>query len=71
MAVATGIVIGLAAYLMTGLVFAIFFMAAGIGQVDPAAKGSPVGFRLLVLPGAAALWPLLLRRWMRMATGDS
>ncbi|MEZ5314228.1 MAG: hypothetical protein R2862_11585 [Thermoanaerobaculia bacterium] len=25
------------------------------------------GFRWIVLPGAVALWPLLLRRWMRGA----
>ena len=29
------------------------------------------GFRLLILPGAAALWPLLLLRWLRAKGGES
>jgi len=52
-------------YLALGLVFALAFVTAGVQRVDPAARGAPVGFRLLILPGAAALWPLLLTRWVR------
>ena len=29
------------------------------------ADGATWGFRLLILPGAAALWPVLLSRWLR------
>ena len=53
------------AYVAAGVVFAVAFVGWGVQQVDPAAKGAPLGFRLLILPGSAALWPLLLRRWMR------
>jgi hypothetical protein len=47
------------------VVFAAAFVIRGVQRVDPAAKGAPLGFRLLILPGCAALWPLLLGRWMR------
>jgi hypothetical protein len=53
------------AYVTAGLVFAAAFVTWGVQRVDPAAKGAPLEFRLLILPGCAALWPLLLRRWMR------
>ena len=53
------------AYMAAGVVFAVAFVTLGVQRVDPAAKGAPLGFRLLILPGSAALWPILLRRWMR------
>ena len=51
------------AYAAVGLVFAAVFACVGITRVDAASKGSSVGFRLLMIPGAAALWPVLLRQW--------
>ncbi len=51
-------------YVACGLVFAPFFVWRGAGRLDPAAKSAGLGFRLIVLPGAAALWPVLLRRWL-------
>jgi hypothetical protein len=52
-------------YLALGVVFALVFVAAGAGRVDTHARGGSWGFRLLILPGAAALWPLLLGRWVQ------
>ena len=52
-------------YTAVGAVFAVAFVTAGVQRVDPDAKGSGMVFRLLILPGSAALWPLLLRRWIR------
>jgi hypothetical protein len=52
-------------YAACGLVFAVPFVAVGIHRVDPLAAGSGVAFRLIILPGVAALWPLLLARWVR------
>lgn len=60
---ADAIVMAAAAYGALGLVFAVLFVTMGIERVDPLAKGSGIGFRLIVLPGVAALWPLLLARW--------
>jgi len=50
-------------YLALGIVFAIAFALRGVDAVDPAARGSSYGFRILVVPGAVALWPLMLARW--------
>jgi len=52
------------AYAAAGLVFAAAFVAHGAATIDNAARGAPLGFRLLIFPGAAALWPLLLTKWI-------
>ncbi len=67
--VALSVLIAIAAYLSMGIAFGIAFVVRGIGVVDHAAKGSPWSFRLLVLPGVAALWPLMLLKWVRAAKG--
>ena len=51
-------------YIACGLAFAPFFAWRGVGRVDPAAKSAGLGFRLVILPGVVALWPMLLRRWL-------
>ena len=58
------VAIAMAIYALIGAVFAIAFVMRGIDFVDAAARGSGIGFRLIVIPGAAALWPLLLRKWI-------
>jgi hypothetical protein len=55
----------LAAYAAAGVAFAIPFVTLGVQRLDPVAKGSGAAFRLIILPGSAALWPLLLVRWVR------
>jgi len=55
----------LLAYAAAGVLFAAAFVAVGIARVDPVAEHAPIGFRLIVIPGVAALWPLLLIRWVR------
>ncbi len=52
-------------YAALGLVFGLLFVARGVQVVDPAAEGSPWRFRLLILPGVATLWPVMLRQWLR------
>jgi hypothetical protein len=54
----------LGVYLAIGLAFALAFVALGIQRVDPAARGMPLTARVLLVPGAAALWPLLLLKWI-------
>lgn len=63
------LVVLLAAYAAAGLLFGIAFAASGVERVDSLARGSGAGFRLMILPGAAALWPLLAKRWIG-ATGE-
>jgi hypothetical protein len=55
----------LGVYLGLGLLFAMGFVATGVGRLDPGAKGSGIGFRILLIPGSMAFWPLLLWRWLR------
>ena len=64
---ATWIVHALLAYAGVGVVFAPLFAFRGAAALDPVAKDGTLGFKLLILPGAALLWPLLLLRWMRGA----
>ncbi len=52
-------------YVAIGVLFAVAFIVFGVGRIDSAAKGAPITFRLLILPGAAALWPVLLKSWLR------
>jgi hypothetical protein len=54
-----------AGYAGLGLLFAIAFLARGVSRIDRAAAGAGVGFRLIILPGVVALWPVMLRRWVR------
>lgn len=54
-----------AAYALAGTVFAIAFVTVGVTKLDPAARGTSWAFRALILPGSAALWPLLAAKWAR------
>ena len=47
-------------YFGVGLLFAVFFSFRAVDRIDPAAREAGLPFRLLILPAAAALWPLLL-----------
>lgn len=55
----------LAGYGGLGLVFAVPFVWFGVQRLDSEAQGSGAGFRLLILPGVAAFWPMFLYRWAR------
>lgn len=54
-----------ALYLGAGLLFAVPFALRWSGRLDPVATQGTPGFRLLLLPGAMLLWPLLLLRLVR------
>lgn len=49
-------------YLMVGGCFAVPFALRGVGRLDPVAQHGTRGFRVLIIPGAIALWPLLAWR---------
>lgn len=68
MTVAQALVPAFLAYVGIGLVFGLWFAWRGVQRVDPAAADGTWGFRVLIVPGAAALWPLLL---VRVARGGS
>jgi hypothetical protein len=55
-------------YLTCGLLFGVAFVAVGAGRVDSAAGGTSFAFRLLILPGTVAFWPLLAARWVKTSS---
>jgi hypothetical protein len=52
-------------YITCGLLFGVPFLAVGVGRVDDAARESPITFRLVILPGTVAFWPLLAAKWLK------
>lgn len=54
----------LAAYAALGLAVALPFVVFGIARVVPHAKVT-AGARVLLIPGATLLWPLILGRWFK------
>lgn len=52
-------------YAAVGAVFAVVFLWRWVGQLDTAAEHGTWGFRMLVFPGVAALWPLFAVRLIR------
>ena len=66
MELARALLVIVVSYAAVGLLFAgIFVSSAGVTVVDHAARGSRWTFRVLILPGVAALWPIMLARWVR------
>jgi hypothetical protein len=53
----------LAAYLAIGFMTALAFVSIGAQQVTH--SSFTLGARLLLLPGATALWPYVLVRWAK------
>jgi hypothetical protein len=61
--------LALLVYTGVGVLFGSAFVAVGASRIDGGARGAPLAFRLLIFPGAAALWPLLLRKWLTAPRG--
>lgn len=57
----------LALYFAIGTLFGVVFAWRGVSRIDSAANGAPWTFRLLILPGVIALWPMLAFRWQMAA----
>ena len=55
----------LALYVLAGVVTAFAFVTFGIARVLPAGTPVTLGARVLLLPGAALLWPYVLMRWLK------
>jgi len=64
MAAAQIIVAGVELYGAVGLCVALGFVLLGVESAMPGAGPVTWGARLLLLPGAAVLWPWVLRRWL-------
>jgi len=55
----------LAVYAVVGVVTALAFVTFGIARVLPAGTPMTPGARVLLVPGAALLWPYVLLRWTK------
>jgi len=62
-AIATVFAIGVAVYVAAGLVAGLAFVIFGVTTVQSAPV--TVGARVLLLPAATALWPLVISRWLK------
>lgn len=52
-------------YVLVGAVTALAFVTFGIARVLPAGTPVSLGARVLLMPGAALLWPYVLLRWVK------
>ena len=55
----------LALYAAAGVAIGIAFVAFGVTRVLPEPMPVTLGARILLVPGAAALWPYVLMRWLK------
>jgi hypothetical protein len=58
-----GLLYAFGLYALLGIVTAVAFVTVGVTQVLP--YSMTIGARILLLPGAAALWPYVLMRWLK------
>ena len=65
MGMPSAILYGLALYAAAGAVTALAFVSSGISQVLHPPMPATLGARILLLPGAFALWPYILIRWRK------
>jgi hypothetical protein len=52
-------------YGLCGLAVGVPFVLRGVNRMDASAQRAGIGFRLLILPGTIALWPLMVAKWLR------
>lgn len=60
---------GLAAYGAVGLVAALAFVSFGVTRLLPHPVPVSFGVRILLIPGATALWPYVILRWVKSGRG--
>ena len=59
------ILLALALYAATGIAIAIAFLVFGVTRVLATPVPVTLGGRIMLFPGAAALWPYVLIRWLK------
>lgn len=69
MSVAGAIFYAFVAYVVIGAITAIAFVTFGISRVLPRPMPVSLGARILIFPGASALWPWILIRWRKAKGG--
>lgn len=69
-ALAEALWLGLAGWMGLGAMIGLGVILFGLKRLDAGASGMPVRVRLLILPGLAALWPLVLLRLAGVRPGE-
>jgi hypothetical protein len=59
------LITGFLFYAAIGAIVACLFVTFGVTRVDSGAVGSSIAFRLLIVPGAAVMWPMILWKWLQ------
>ena len=54
-----------ALYAVAGIAIAASFLALGVTRVLPTRSTVTLGARIVLFPGATALWPYVLIRWLK------
>jgi hypothetical protein len=52
-------------YIAAGIVVGVAFVSLGVTRVLEHPAPVSVGARILLFPASAALWPVVLRRWLK------
>jgi hypothetical protein len=59
------VLLAIALYAAAGIAIAAAFLAFGVTRVLPEPVPVTLGTRIVLFPGAVALWPYVLIRWLR------
>jgi uncharacterized membrane protein HdeD (DUF308 family) len=52
-------------YLVIGFLFGLWFAFKGVQKIDTGMNEAKWNLRLLILPGSIALWPIMLRKYLK------
>jgi hypothetical protein len=61
----SAVLYALALYAAAGVATALAFVSVGLAQVLHPPMPATLGARILLLPGAFALWPYIVIRWCK------
>lgn len=64
------LLIGIAIYLLLGIAFFIPFIIKGVETIDKNARGSSIGFRIIIIPGVIVFWIPLLKKWLKASKAN-
>ena len=53
------------AYLILGLVYAVYFYTKGAARIDEGTQGTPWHFKLIIFPGVVLFWAVLLTKSLK------
>ncbi|MCY7411041.1 MAG: hypothetical protein LH473_12280 [Chitinophagales bacterium] len=67
--IVSAVLIIAAVYLLTGLLFALFFVFKLVDHFDHQAAGAPFSFQLIILPASILLWIFLLIKIIKNKKG--